>query len=62
MRNSTKLLRVFLNRIVEARFYQTAMEEVFYGEDGIDMAFQRDEISWEDHQLLLQVIGLMYER
>ena len=56
------LFKSFLKRIVEARFYQTAIEDVFYGEDGIDMAFQRGEISWEDHQLLLEVIGLMYER
>lgn len=55
-------IREFLVRIVEARDYQTACEQVFYGEDGIDMAFQRDEISWDDHQLLLRVIALLPER
>lgn len=32
---------------------------VFYGNDGIDIAFQREKISWKEHQMLLAIIEKM---
>ena len=50
------MFRKFIERIVKAENRQDAMENVFYGADGIDMAFQHDKISWKDHELLLDLI------
>lgn len=33
------------------------MDEVFYGENGIDRAFQKEKITWKEHQMLLHMIG-----
>ena len=35
---------------------EDAIQNVFYGADGIDMAFQHEKISWKDHQMLLALI------
>lgn len=35
------------------------MQNVFYGNDGIDIAFQREKISWKEHQMLLAIIEKM---
>lgn len=56
MRNKYTIFRKFVERIVEEGSREAAVQEVFYGISGIDMAFQRGEISWEDHELLLKLI------
>ena len=54
-----KLIRCYLEWIIECSTQEEAYDKVFYGSNGIDQAFQHDMISWEDHQLLLKLIGKM---
>lgn len=50
------MFRKFVERIIAAKNREDAIENVFYGPDGIDMAYQREKISWKDHELLLDLI------
>lgn len=54
-----KKVREFLERIVAANDREDAIQNVFYGCDGIDMAYQRDQINWNEHELLLAIIEKM---
>ena len=53
------MFKKFLKRIIECENKEEAYEKVFYGDDGIDMAYQREKISWNDHQMLLALIEKM---
>jgi len=50
------MFKKFVERIVNAKNQEDAMLNVFLGPDGIDMAFQKDKITWKEHQLLLALI------
>ena len=49
----------FIDRILACENQSQMIEEVFYGETGIDMAYQRGKISWKEHQTLLKIIERM---
>ena len=53
------MFKKFIERILACENQSEAVEKVFYGEDGIDMAFQREKISWKEHQMLLGLINMM---
>ena len=53
------MFKKFIQRIIEAENREEALNKVFYGPDGIDMAFQREKISWKEHQMLLALIEKM---
>lgn len=53
------MFKKFIERIIAAENREDALENVFYGPDGIDMAYQRERITWKEHQLLLQLIDKM---
>lgn len=53
------MFKKFIQRIIDAENRQDAIDNVFYGADGIDMAYQRDKITWKEHQMLLQIINKM---
>lgn len=53
------MFKKFIQRIIEAENREDAMQNVFYGNDGIDIAFQRKKISWKEHQMLLAIIEKM---
>ena len=53
------MFKKFIERIIAAENREDAIQNVFYGEDGIDMAFQHEKISWKDHQMLLALIDKM---
>lgn len=53
------MFKKFLKRIVEAENQKDAWENVFYGEDGIGMAYQNGKITWKDHELLVAIISKM---
>ena len=53
------MFKKFIKRIIESENKDDAIMNVFYGENGIDIAFQREEISWEEHQMLLGLINRM---
>ena len=53
------MFKKFLQRIIEAENQQDAIDNVFYGSDGIDIAFQHDKITWKEHQMLFALIQKM---
>lgn len=53
------MFKKFIQRIIEAENREDAMQNVFYGNDGIDIAFQREKISWKEYQMLLAIIEKM---
>lgn len=53
------MFKKFVQRIIEAENREDAIRNVFYGTDGIDMAFQKEKITWKEHQMLLSLIEKM---
>lgn len=53
------MFKKFIQRIIEATDRDDAIQNVFYGKDGIDMAFQHEKITWKEHQMLLALIEKM---
>ena len=53
------MFKKFVQRIIDSVDKEDAIQNVFYGENGIDMAFQKEKISWEEHQMLLNLINKM---
>lgn len=47
---TTRRFKEFIERIIAA---EDPIQEVFYGPDGIDMAYQHEKITWKEHQMLL---------
>lgn len=31
------------------------IEDVLYGENGVDMMFQKDKLKWEEHEMLFEL-------
>lgn len=50
------MFKKFIQQIIEAENKEDAIKNVFYGPDGIDMAYQHDKITWKEHQMLLKLI------
>lgn len=42
------MFKKFVRKIIEAENQEDAVQNVFYGADGIDMAFQQEKITWAD--------------
>lgn len=53
------MFKKFIQRIIDADSREDALENVFYGSDGIDIAYQREKITWKEHQMLLAIIDKM---
>ena len=53
------MFKKFVQRIIEAKDRNDAWENVFYGADGIDMAYQHGKISWKEHEMLTKLIAKM---
>ena len=53
------MFKKFIQRIIEAENQKDAWENVFYGENGIDMAFQKEKINWKEYEMLSDLIGKM---
>ena len=53
------MFKKFIKRIIEAENREDAVQNVFYGAKGIDMAYQQDKITWAEHQMLLALIDKM---
>lgn len=53
------MFKKFIERIIAAENRDDAIRNVFYGADGIDIAYQHDKISWKEHQMLLNLIEKM---
>lgn len=53
------MFKKFIERIIAAENQQDAIENVFYGDNGIDSAYQKEKISWKEHEMLLALIEKM---
>lgn len=53
------MFKKFIQRIIEAADREGAIQNVFYGASGIDMAYQHEKITWKEHQMLLALIEKM---
>lgn len=53
------MFKKFIQRIIEAKDQEDAIQNVFYGADGIDMAFQREKITWKEFEMLRKLIDKM---
>ena len=53
------MFKKFIQRIIESENQQDAIDNVFYGADGIDMAYQHEKITWKEHEMLLALIEKM---
>lgn len=53
------MFKKFIQRIIDAEDREDAIQNVFYGADGIDMAFQRDKLSWKEFEMLRKLIDKM---
>lgn len=53
------MFKKFIQRIIEAEDREDAIRNVFYGENGIDIAYQREKITWKEHEMLLALIDKM---
>lgn len=56
------MFKKFIQRIIDAGNRDDAINNVFYGSDGIDMAYQREKITWAEHQMLLKLIETLKEK
>ena len=50
------MFKKFIERIIAAKDREDAINNVFYGADGIDMAYQREKLTWKEHEMLLAII------
>lgn len=53
------MFKKFIQRIIAAKDQEDAWQNVFYGENGIDMAYQHEKISYKDYEMLVDLIGKM---
>lgn len=53
------MFKKFIMMIINAKDREDAIQNVFYGENGIDVAYQREKITWTEHQMLLEIIEKM---
>lgn len=51
------MFKKLVKRIAEATSYEELMD-ILYGEDGVDRLFQKEKISWKDHELLFQLVAV----
>lgn len=50
------MFKKFVTELVSATTAEEVLN-VFYKADGIDMAFQKERITWKEHQLLLELVN-----
>ena len=53
------MFKKLIQRIIEAENKEDAIQNVFYGANGIDAAFQKEKITWKEHEMLLALIEKM---
>jgi len=53
------MFKKFIQRIIEAGNKDSAIQNVFYGKDGIDIAYQSGKITFKEHQMLFNLIKKM---
>ena len=54
-----KNFKKFIEKIIAAKNREDAINTVFYGPEGIDLAYQHEKITWKEHEMLLALIEKM---
>ena len=52
------MFKKFVAELVAAKT-DDQVNYILYREDGVDMAFQKEKISWKEHELLFQLAGAL---
>ena len=50
------MFKKFFDELLTAET-EKRIEDILYRSDGVDMAFQREKISWQDHERLFMLAG-----
>ena len=50
------MFKKFVKELIDAKTKEE-VNDIFYRFDGIDMMYQRDKLSWKDHELLLGLVN-----
>jgi hypothetical protein len=53
------MFKKLLQRIIDAENVQDAVDNVLYGMDGVDMAYQRDKITFKEHEILFKLVSII---
>lgn len=53
------MFKKFIERIIASESREDAINNVFYGQNGIDAAYQQEKITWKEHEMLLALIEKM---
>ena len=54
-----KMFKKFIEKIIAAENREDAINNIFYGANGIDIAYQQEKITWKEHEMLLALIEKM---
>lgn len=53
------MFKKFIEKIIAAENKEDAINSVFYGPEGIDMAYQKEKITYKEFNLLFELINKM---
>lgn len=53
------MFKKFIKRLIEAKDREDAIQNVFYGSEGIDIAYQHEKITVQEFELLSALIDKM---
>ena len=53
------MFKKFIEKIIATDNREDAIQNVFYGKDGIYQAYQNEKITWKEHEMLLALIEKM---
>jgi hypothetical protein len=59
MANEYKTFRGYMKAISQAENKEDAIQNIFYGQYGADMAYQHDKITYNDLELIQKIIEKM---
>lgn len=55
------MFKKFVERILKEKSLEDAMQNVFYGANGVGAAYIKDKISWKEHEMLLELINRLFK-
>ena len=53
------MFKKFIERIIQSENQEEAWEMVFYGENGIERAFNKEKITAKEYEMLVKIIEKM---
>lgn len=49
------MFKKFIREMIQAAGDDEALERILYRADGVDMMYQREKLSWNDHEILFDL-------